>query len=225
MLPTLTTSRTDSITNCPGNNQETQRRRNNTMVYKVRDLMVNVIRAGVGSVSLPADDSTPVPTPITPIAIDASLVALTPMVDTAMPVVKDVLAAAATNGADALARSAAGLADGSPAMNAITREVAATVVGAAVMQGRGGSTGMPDPNCGGTSMETIPTPLTPYVHKAKAVLRVEDLAVLKRRLIRVLAAVEVAEKALVPTGKEAADLVERLQGAAAELSKATAKIA
>jgi hypothetical protein len=194
------------------------------MVYKVRDLMVNVIRAGGGgSTSLPADDSTPVPTPITPIAIDASLVALTPIVNTAIPAVKDVLkTAVATNGhAEALARSGAGLADGSASMNAITREVAATLVGAVVLQGRG-SAGMPDPNCGGTSMETIPTPLTPYVHKAKDVLRVEDLAVLKRRLTRVLEAVEVAEKALAPKGREAVDLAERLKGAASELSKSAA---
>jgi hypothetical protein len=193
------------------------------MVYKVRDLMVNVIRSGGGSVSLPADDSTPVPTPITPIAIDASLVALTPIVNTAIPAVKDVLKAeAATHGhAEALARSGAGLADGSASMNAITREVAATLVGAAVLQGRG-SAGMPDPNCSGTSMETIPTPLTPYVHKAKDILRVEDLAILKRRLTRVLEAVEVAEKALVPKGREAVDLAERLKGAAADLSKSAA---
>jgi hypothetical protein len=81
---------------------------------------------------------------------------------------------------------------------------------------------MPDPNCNGTSMETIPTPLTPYVHKAKNLLRVEDLAILKRRLTRVLDAVEVAEKALVPKGREAADLAERLKGAAAELNRTAA---
>ena len=51
---------------------------------------------------------------------------------------------------------------------------------------------------------------------------VEDLAVLKRRLTRVLEAVEVAEKALAPKGREAVDLAERLKGAASELSKSAA---
>ena len=58
------------------------------MVYKVRDLMVNVIRSGGNeSTFLPADDGTPLPTPITPIAIDASMIALTSMVNAAMPAV------------------------------------------------------------------------------------------------------------------------------------------
>lgn len=188
------------------------------MVYKVRDLMVNVIRAGGGSASIPADDGTPVPTPTTPVAVDVSLVALSPAIEAIIPSVKESLK---SNNVEALARAGAGLADGSAAVNAVTREVAATLVGAAVLQA-GGSAGLVNPECLGTSYETIPTPITPYVHKARRLLRVEDLAALKSRLTRALSAVEVAEKALVPRGKEASELAERLKSAAAELSKTAA---
>src|SRR4051794_34697561 len=107
------------------------------MPYKVRDLMVNVIRAGGAGTSLPADDTTPVPTPITPIAIDISLVALTPVVETTLPVVRDTIKAGANSAAaESLARAAAGAVDGSAAFVAIGKEVAGTVVGAAALQGR-----------------------------------------------------------------------------------------
>lgn len=181
------------------------------MVYKVRDLMVNVIRSSGtgGSTSLPADDGTPIPSPLTPVAIDASMVALTALINTTAP----ALASAAKDGISARAF----VTD-----TAFSEEVTATLVGAAAVQSRGGSTGMPDPNCGGTSMETIPPTLTPYVHKAKTLLRAEDLTLLKRRLTRVLEAVEVAEKGLEPKGKEAFDLADRLNGAAAELNRSAA---
>jgi hypothetical protein len=181
------------------------------MVYKVRDLMVNVIRAGGsgGSTLLPADDGTPIPTHLTPIAIDASMVALTSIINTAGPALADAVKDVPS--ARAFVRD-----------SGFAEEVTATLIGAAALQSRGGSAGMPDPNCGGTSLETIPPTLTPYVHKAKTLLRAEDLAVLKARLTRVLEAVEVAEKSLTPRGKEAADLAERLRGAAAELSRSAA---
>lgn len=192
------------------------------MVYKVRDLMVNVIRSGGGgSTSLPADDGTPIPTPFTPIAIDISLVAISPVIESALPAVKESLKAASQAGAESIARAGAGLADGSAAVHAVAREVAATLVGAAALQS-GGSAGMPNPDCGGTSLETIPTPITPYVHKARTLLRVEDLAVLKQRLTRAVAAVEMVEKSLVPKGKDAAELADRLKSAAAELSRTAA---
>jgi hypothetical protein len=134
------------------------------------------------------------------------MLALTPIIESAIPAL--VEAANDVASARAFVRDIG-----------FAEEVTATLIGAAALQTRGGSTGMPDPNCGGTSMETIPPTLTPYVHKAKTLLRAEDLAVLKTRLTRVLEAVDIAEKSLAPSGKEAADLAERLQGAASKLSR------
>ncbi len=199
------------------------------MPYKVRDLMINVIASGGGgAVGLPADDTQPVPTPITPIAITATFVQLTPQLELAGPLVKEALAVSGRAAIDnphamSIARAGLGAGDGSPAFVQVNKEFAAAAVGAAVLQ-TGGSAGMPNPECGGTSYETIPTPITPYVHKAAALLQAEHLPRLKERLVYMLNAVEAAEKTLLPTGRAASDLRERMQGAIAELANvATAK--
>jgi len=187
------------------------------MTFKVKDLMVSVI--GQGGAALPADDTTPVPTPITPIAITAALLEFTPQLVLTAPLVTDALTikdVANNPKAEAIGRAALGAVDGSAAFAALNRELVATAVGAAVIQ-HGGSAGMPDPNCGGTSLETIPTPITPYVHKAATVLQAEHLPRLKARLTHMLNAVEAAERTLTPRGKAAADLKERMKAALAEI--------
>jgi hypothetical protein len=188
------------------------------MQYKVRDLMINVL-AGGGGANLPADDTTPVPTPITPIAIDAAMLAVTSQMRFALPIVKEALENnSLENGAAvAIAKAGLGARDGSPAFLQINRELAGTVAGAAVIQQRGGSVGLPNPECGGTSLETIPTPITPYVHKAAGLLQVQHLPRLKERLTAVLGAIEQVEKTLAPRGQAAAALQERLKGTMVEL--------
>lgn len=189
------------------------------MQFKIRDLMINVL--GGGGAALPADDTQPVPTPITPIAIDASVLQLTDLARFTKPIVKEALSDNAVENVQALAIAKAGFGahDGSPAFLQINRELGEVVVGASVLQ-HGGSAGMPNPDCGGTSLETIPTPITPYVHKAAGLLQAQHLPRLKQRLTNMLQAVEQAEKALVPKGAAAADLRERMKGALNELEGA-----
>jgi hypothetical protein len=191
------------------------------MPYQIRDLMINVIGSG-GGTSLPADDTTPVPTPVTPIAITAAVLAITPQVEFTAPILKEALSEGLVDNrkADSIARAALGSPDGSPAFVQINRELAATVAGAAVFQ-QGGSAGMPDPNCNGTSMETIPTPITPVVHKAATVLQASHLPRLKAQLTEMLRAVEAAEKTLIPQGKTAAALASTMKSAIDELETAT----
>jgi len=190
------------------------------MPYQIRDLMINVIGSG-GGASLPADDTTPVPTPITPIAIDAAVLAITPQVQFAAPILKEALNEGLVENrqAESIARAAFGSADGSAAFVQINRELTATLAGAAVFQ-TGGSAGQPDPNCGGSSMETIPTPITPVVHKAATVLQASHLPRLKARLTEMLRAVEEAEKTLIPQGKTATALAGSMKSALAELETA-----
>ena len=79
---------------------------------------------------------------------------------------------------------------------------------------------MPNPNCDGSSMETIPTPLTPVVHKAATVLQASALPRLKAQLTEMLQAVEEAEKTLIPQGQGIKALASSLKSAAAELETA-----
>jgi hypothetical protein len=190
------------------------------MPYQIRDLMINVIGSG-GGTSLPADDTTPVPTPITPIAITAAALAITPQLEFTSPIVNEALKDGVVDNrhAEGIARAAFGSIDGSAAFVQINRELTAAVAGAAIFQ-NGGSAGMPNPACDGTSMETIPTPLTPVVHKAATVLQASALPRLKAQLTEMLRAVEAAEKTLVPEGKGIQALASSLKNAATELETA-----
>jgi hypothetical protein len=190
------------------------------MTYKVKDLMINVIGNG-GGTALPADDTTPVPTPITPIAVPAALVALSPRLELMAPLLREALAGehiAFNSKAEAIGRAALGGFEGAAAVVTVTRELAGVAVGAAVFQ-HGGEAGRPNPDCGGNSLETIPTPITPYVRQASTMLQVEHLPRLKSRLTERLRAVEKAEQTLVPTGKAATDLRERMKIALVELER------
>jgi hypothetical protein len=191
------------------------------MPFKVKDLMINVIArgSGGGGTALPADDTTPVPTPITPIAITAVLVEMTPQAVIGTQFVKDAMKGKDllnNEKAEIIARAAQPTFNNAGAFGEINRQLAAAVVGAAVIQS-GGSAGMPNPDCGGSSMETIPTPLTPVVRQSAGLLRAEHLPRLRERLTNMLAAVDAAEKTLAPRGKAVADVKEKLRAASAEL--------
>jgi hypothetical protein len=190
------------------------------MPYRVKDLMINVIGNG-GGTAYPADDTTPVPTPITPIAMPMALVALSPQLDFVSPIVREALAGehiGFNSKAEAIGRAALGGSEGATAFVAAGRKIAGVMVGAAVFQ-HGGGAGMPNPECDGTSLETIPTPLTDYIRQASTLLQPEHLPRLKTRLTEMLRAVEAAEQVLVPTGKVASDLRERMKVALTEFDR------
>jgi hypothetical protein len=145
--------------------------------------MVNVLSGRAGGFSYCSEDvSATAPTPITPYILVA---AYTPVLHH----VRDM----------AVKFSDAQDPDGDPAiLNAIVvlaLDVGRAVVVAAV---QGGGVYYPDPNCGGSSMETIPTPITPVVHKNLAVLKGSHLGQLRVQLQDTLKATQEAEAALTP---------------------------
>jgi len=76
----------------------------------------------------------------------------------------------------------------------------------------------PDPNCNGTSLENIPTPLTPLVSKA-SVIDVADLQLVKARIQQTLATIDKIEAEFVPTaGLEAEVVTEHLKNALGSLN-------
>ncbi len=78
----------------------------------------------------------------------------------------------------------------------------------------GAGTFMPDPNCGGTSFETIPPTITPVVHKAD-VLQLADLAVIKAQVVELLGAIDEMAAEFAPRkGIEQKVVNEHLAGAA-----------
>jgi hypothetical protein len=110
-----------------------------------------------------------------------------------------------------------GDAGGNPAIRTAIQEIGAAVVASAAFAG--GSVGLPNPDCGGTSLETIPPTLTPVVHTGLMVHRVTELPRLKRQLAETLAYVEKAAAAQAPQGAEVAAVRAELEAALEVLSK------
>jgi hypothetical protein len=176
--------------------------------FLIRDLVIS-IGGGRGGTWLPGpDDETP-PSPISPIA--SVLVNM----DLIEAVRGTVIEAIKENNFDDVARAfVQGETGGSPAIRAAIHEIGTAVIASAAFAALGGgAVGLPNPDCGGTSLETIPTPITPVVHVGLAVHRVSELPRLRSQLAETVAYVDKAAAARAPRGEEV-DLVRKeLEGA------------
>jgi hypothetical protein len=104
-------------------------------------------------------------------------------------------------------------------IHAAIHEIGAAVVASAAFASLGGSVGLIDPNCGGTSFETIPPTITPVVHKGMAVHRVSDLPKLQRQLALTVAYLDKAAAAQAPRGAEVGAVRTQLEGAIKSLGR------
>ena len=168
--------------------------------FLIKDLTVSIANGGsAGGAWMPGpDDETP-PTPISPIA---SVLANIDLIDMVRATIAQAIKSKKFDDiARAFDRDDPG---GNAALRSAIQEVGVAVVASAAYAGlgRGGSVGMPDPNCGGTSMETIPTPLTPVVHIGRRVHRVTDLQRLRRQLSDSVEYLDKAAAAQAPRGAE-----------------------
>jgi hypothetical protein len=180
--------------------------------FLIKDLAVS-IGTGHGSTWLPGPDQETPPSPISPIASVLVNIGLIEAVrGTILEAVKD-------KKYDDVARAfVAGDTGGSPAIRAAIHEVGSAIVSSAAYAALGGgSVGLVDPNCGGTSYETIPPTLTPIVDVGRAVHRVSELPRLKRQLAHTLKYVEKAADAQAPHGDEVAAVRTHLEGALKDL--------
>jgi len=183
--------------------------------FLIKDLVVSVGAGSRGGTWLPGpDDETP-PSPISPIAsVLANLAYIEAVRGTIIEAVK-------AQKFDEVARAfVAGDTGGSPAIRTAIHEIGAAVVASAAYAALGGGTvGLPNPDCGGTSLETIPPTLTPVVHAGLAVHRVTELPRLKRQLAQTVAFVERSAAAQAPRGEEVAAVRAQLEGALKNLPR------
>lgn len=177
--------------------------------FVIKDLAVSISAGGRGGTWLPGPDDPTPPSPISPIA---SVLANLGLIEA---VRGTIIEAVKAKRFDDVARAfVAGDAGGSPAIRAAIHEIGAAVVASAAYAALGGgSVGLPNPDCGGTSLETIPPTLTPVVHVGFAVHRVTELPRLKQRLAETMAFVERAAAAQAPRGKEVAVVRAKLEEA------------
>jgi len=93
-----------------------------------------------------------------------------------------------------VATAGSGDPDGIPMVAEMAGNIGVELVAGAAL---GGWAGMPDPNCGGTSLETIPPTITPVVHKGSQ-LQISDLPSIKQGISAALAMVEKLEAEIAP---------------------------
>lgn len=155
---------------------------------------------------LPADDQ-PIPTPLTPHTPVISVVVRDRQLEAIGNLVQEAVKARDLEAARHIVDSAA--------LGKVAEHIGHQVVVSAI---HGGATvAMPDPNCGGTSLETIPTPITPIVHEARFSIRATDLPVLREQLKTMLEAVDKAEASLQLSDREAQGVAKQLDGVVKEL--------
>jgi hypothetical protein len=183
--------------------------------FLIKDLAVNVGGGSRSGVFLPGpDDETP-PSPISPIA---SVVANLDIIE---GVRATVAQAVQDKRYDEIGRAfIAGDTGGNVALRAAIQDIGTAVVAATAYASLGGSAGLPNPDCGGTSLETIPPTLTPVVHVGLAVHRVSELPRLQKQLAAATAYVDKAVAASAPRGAEVATVRTQLEGALKSLSAA-----
>lgn len=168
------------------------------VTFKARDLMVSVVSTAGGAM-LPADDQ-PIPTPITPKTPVISVIVRGRELEAIGTLVQEAVRAQDVEGIRHIVDS--------PMLEKVADRFGHDVVVSAMF---GGATvALPDPNCGGSSLETIPTPITPIVHEGRFAVRVSDLPVLKEQLTSMLEAVNEVEASLEISGREAEGLAEQL---------------
>jgi hypothetical protein len=181
--------------------------------FLIKDLAVTVAGGGGGTWMPGPDDPSP-PSPISPIASVVANLGLIEAVRGAMT--EAIKAKNFEEVARAFVDDDAG---GNPVIHAAIHEIGAAVVASAAFASLGGSVGLIDPNCGGTSFETIPPTITPIVHKGQAVHRVADLPRLQRQLALTVAYLDKAAAAQAPRGAEVGAVRAQLEGAIKSLGK------
>ncbi len=176
--------------------------------FLIKDLAVSVGGGSRSGTWMPGpDDATP-PSPISPIASVLVNIGLIEAVRGAM------LEAVKNKQFDEVARAfVAGSAAGNATIRNAIHDIGSAVVASAAYSALGGSVGLPNPDCGGTSLETIPPTLTPIVHVGLAVHRVSELPRLKHQLAQTMAFIDKAAAAQAPRGAEVATVRAQLEGA------------
>lgn len=182
--------------------------------FLIKDVAISLSAGGRSGTWLPGpDDETP-PSPISPIASVLANLALIEAVR------GTVVAAVRARKLDEVARAfVPGDTGGSPAIRSAIHEIGSAVVASAAFAalGGGGGVGLPNPDCGGTSYETIPPTLTPVVHVGLAVHRVSELPRLKQQLARTMAYLEKAAAASAPARNEVDGVRAKLKDALGSL--------
>lgn len=179
--------------------------------FIVKDLVISIPSAAGhrGGAFLPADDGTLPPWWISPIA---SVLVKGDILEVVRETVRQSLKD--NSELTSIGRAFAGDLAGNPAISSAIHDIGAAVVASAAYSAMGGgSVGLPNPDCGGSSLETIPTPITPIVLVGREVHQVSELPGLRKQLAVAVEALDRFSAAQAPRGAEVAEVRTQLEGA------------
>jgi hypothetical protein len=179
--------------------------------FIIKDLVVSVAGGSRSGTWMPGpDDETP-PSPISPIAsVLVNMGILESVRATIVTALKEKKGLESIGQAFIPGEAAGG---DSTIRSAIQEIGSAVVASAAYSAMGGGSVGMPNPECGGTSLETIPTPITPVILVGREVHRVNELPRLKQQLAVAVKFIDKAIAVQAPSTAEVGMVREQLEGA------------
>lgn len=195
--------------------------------FVIKDLVVSIpSAAGAGGRSfLPADDGEPLPWWISPVA---GVLGKAHILEIARETVRVALKDQAALDSIGLAFQM-GAREGNPALREAIHDVGSAVVASAVWadlaragartNGAGGGVGLPNPDCGGSSLETIPTPITPIVHVGMEAHRVSDLPKMRKQLAIAVEKLDKISASYAPRGDEIPAVKKHLEGALQSLGR------
>lgn len=147
--------------------------------FRIKDLMVNVLSDGRGPGLCVEEASPTIPTDQTPIA---NVIAMKPVLEHFANATKSV-----GDDADVL-------------LDKVALHVGRNIVLAAA---QAGGVFYPDPNCGGTSYETIPPTITPWVHTQVGLLHDVHISDLRAELALSIEQLDVAEQQALDLARKA----------------------
>lgn len=149
--------------------------------FVIKDLAISIRPerggGGAGGTWMPADEGTVLPWWISPIA---SVLVKGQVLEAVGRTIVERIESKADLGE--IVGAFHGDPDGNPAIKQTIQEIGAAVVASAAYAHIGGAVGYPDPDCGGTSLETIPPTITPVVHAGLEIHRVSELPRLREQL-------------------------------------------
>jgi len=176
--------------------------------FIIKDLVVSVGGGSRGGTWMPGPDEETPPSPISPIA---SVMVNIGIIESVRATIIDALKT--EKGFESIGKAfLPGEAGGNPAIRSAIHEIGSAVVASAAYSAMGGgSAGMPNPECGGTSLETIPSPMTPVVNVGREVHRVTELPRLKQQLAVAVKFIDKAVAEQAPGGAEVDVVREQLE--------------
>lgn len=185
--------------------------------FVIRDLVISLPResgGGAGGTFIPADDGDPLPFWLSPVA---AVLVKGSVLEAVRAVITDALEQQLDVGQ--IARSFNdGDPDGNPAIQQAIHDIGSAVVASVAYTAVGSAIGYPDPDCGGSSLETIPPTITPIVHAGIEIHRVSVLPKLRAQLNEAVATLDRFADRLAPQGDEVGVVAKHLEMAQSALN-------